>query len=359
MSHLAENRRGADQPRMVGRVRHVELPLLRGLPDQAGYCEHLAADGRRAFVSKQVLRDLAELERREAPVETAGLLFGGYFSDGRCSCTVVTKLVAPLPGEVHGTRSAVTITPAGAERMLSSAAREDPVLTPVGWAHTHPSFEAYFSETDRVEQRAWRNAGSVGLVLSGLSHARPRYRVFMGPESTAAERRSHAPAVQPSTVVEREPRPSDREIVAASAELAVDESAQPTGQRRRGRPVLRRGLHGARQARPQRRRTPSQRTAAGSRAKIVRQLRHDALRPVVVTRITAYVMVGALLLSLAISLYAVRVAHDAWLRAHQAPRPAAALSGQANTGAAPGVDAARVNLELLHVLSGSELRWVK
>jgi len=178
----------AAPPRMVGRVRRTELPLLRGAPDPERFLEHATADGRRVFVADHVLRDLARLERAEHPDETAGLLFGGFFSDGERACAIVTRLVRPKPGEVIGTPATVTITAEGSERMIARAWREDPLLKPVGWGHTHPRFEAYFSPVDRQEQGSWREPASVGLVLSGLPDPVDRYRVFVGPESTPAER---------------------------------------------------------------------------------------------------------------------------------------------------------------------------
>jgi proteasome lid subunit RPN8/RPN11 len=205
--------RALARDRMAGRIRTVELPLLRRVPDPADYREHVTADGRRVFLAKRVVRDLAELELSEHPKETAGLLFGGHFTDEGRACTVVTKLVRPRPGEVRGTRSSVTITPTGAERMIARAWQEDPLLAPVGWGHTHPCFEAYFSGVDRTEQQAWRHAGSVGLVISGLPEPMPRYRVFVGPESAPAEpvRRTDGSAETPASPLEISQPARDRE----------------------------------------------------------------------------------------------------------------------------------------------------
>ncbi len=205
MISQATGRQMPTRHRMTGRVRPVELPLLRGLPDPADYHEHVTADGRRIFVARRVVRDLTELEQGQHPDETAGLLFGAHFTDGASACTVVTKLVKPRPGEVRGTRSSVTITPGGAERMIARAWQEDPVLAPVGWGHTHPCFEAYFSGVDRAEQQAWRHAGSVGLVISGLPESLPRYRVFVGPESESAEPVRRAAEAAEIPLAPREP----------------------------------------------------------------------------------------------------------------------------------------------------------
>lgn len=173
--------------RMAGRVRQVELPLLCGIPDPGKYREHTTVDGRRVFIHEQVFSDLDELEREHHPDETAGLLFGGHFTDGKNSCTVVKELMKPQPGEVEGTPSSVTITAFGAERMTTRARLHDPQLTPVGWGHTHPCFDAYFSSVDEDEQRVWQQPGSVGLVLSGMRRPRTRYCVFVGPHSTPAD----------------------------------------------------------------------------------------------------------------------------------------------------------------------------
>jgi proteasome lid subunit RPN8/RPN11 len=187
MSAYAETGALEARPRMSGGVRRTALPLLRDVPDPATFVEHVTTDGRRVFLAKRVLDDLARLERTEHPDETGGLLFGGYFSDGVQRCAIVTQLVEPEPGEVIGTPSTVTITAAGSERMIARAWRRDPLLRPVGWGHTHPCFEAYFSGVDRNEQRTWQEAAAVGLVISGLPEPTDRYRVFVGPESTPAE----------------------------------------------------------------------------------------------------------------------------------------------------------------------------
>lgn len=174
-------------PRMTGGVRRTALPLLRGAPDPGRFVEHRTEDGRRAFVAKSVLCALERLERLDHPIETACLLFGGFFSDGENPCAIVTKLVFPEPEEVIGTRSTVTITAEGAERMIVRAWREDPLLKPLGWGHTHPLFEAYFSHVDLEEQRVWKEPASVGIVISGLEAPKARYRVFVGPESEPAK----------------------------------------------------------------------------------------------------------------------------------------------------------------------------
>jgi hypothetical protein len=84
----------------------------------------------------------------------------------------------------------------------------------------------------------------------------------------------------------------------------------------------------------------------------VRTFRSDALRPVVVTRITLYTITGALLASLAISLYAVHLAREARV---QTSRPVTAVSVQQETGISAGEPA---NPEL-PVFSGVGLRWSK
>jgi proteasome lid subunit RPN8/RPN11 len=332
MSSAAGAGRALGKQRMAGRIRSVELPLLRGLPDPANYCEHVAPDGRRVFLFRDVLRDLAELELSEHPIETAGLLFGAHLSDGLHTCTVVNKVFTPRPGEVLGTHSSVTITPDGAERMIARARREDPVLMPVGWGHTHPCFQAYFSDVDRAEQRNWRHAGSVGLVLSGLQDARPRYRVFVGPESTLAGRLSH-PAVAP-------PEFSDGGTGLASESdsppllAPVDERPQSRrvgSPRRRTHVWTRLGRIGRRG----RRARPARAARAGD-GRRMRHRRDTTRRPVIVTRAVAYVIVGGVIVSLALSAYAIRVAADARRQAREASHVAAALRDPIRTGATVG-----------------------
>src|SRR4051794_2197063 len=127
-----EGARAGAPPRMSGGVRRTAPPLMRRVPDPVRFVEHRTADGRRAFIAKSVLEDLATLERADHPIETACLLFGGFFSDGRHTCAIVTTIVFPEPGEVNGTEATVTITAAGGEAMIARAWQEDPLLKPLG-----------------------------------------------------------------------------------------------------------------------------------------------------------------------------------------------------------------------------------
>jgi len=79
-------------PRMSGGVRRTAPPLLRGAPDPAKFAEHRTADGKRIYLAIDVIENLAKLERAEHPIETACLLFGGFFSDGKRPCAIVTRL---------------------------------------------------------------------------------------------------------------------------------------------------------------------------------------------------------------------------------------------------------------------------
>jgi proteasome lid subunit RPN8/RPN11 len=197
---------------MMGRELPVALPLMSGALDPRAYAEHVTADGRRVFVAHQVLRDLSDLERSDHPNETAGLLFGGYFADRGDDVAVVTRLIPPEAGEVIGTPHTVTITADGAQRMTARAWCSDPTLKPVGWGHTHPCFEAFFSGTDRTEQRLWKERVSVGIVMSGLDRPKQRYRVFVGPDSTPAP---------PNRRVMVSPGKSERPVVSSGRSITM------------------------------------------------------------------------------------------------------------------------------------------
>lgn len=186
MSRLATAPAPSGRTRMRGRIRHFEPPL-RAVPKGSSYTEFVTQDGRRVFVHSDVLLDLAQLERAEHPNESAGLLFGRVFTDGVNQCALVRHLIRPEPGEVMGTPVTVTITAEGSNRMSQRAQERHPCADAVGWAHTHPTFSAYFSGTDRAEQAIWTAPASVGLVISGLPEANPRFEVFVGPESTLAQ----------------------------------------------------------------------------------------------------------------------------------------------------------------------------
>lgn len=177
--------RPAPTSRMSGRVREVSLPLLTP-PESGEFTEHRTSDGTRIFVARSVIEELERLERAHHPNEAAGLLFGRYFTNGWHACTLVTNFIPPEPGEIRGTRSSVTITSFGAQRMRARARRIIPCADCVGWGHTHPTFEPFFSGTDRAEQRLWTQPASVGIVLSGLRDVRDPYHVYVGPESAMA-----------------------------------------------------------------------------------------------------------------------------------------------------------------------------
>jgi proteasome lid subunit RPN8/RPN11 len=171
---------------MKGRVKPFG-PQLRPTPVGPGYVERRTAEGHRIFLHRDVLADLEMLERREHPNETAALLFGRFFTDGGNPCALVRHLVWPEHGEVEGTPATVTITAEGSSGMTRRALERHPCADPVGWSHTHPTFPAYFSGTDRAEQAAWTASASVGLVLSGLPDAEPPYEVFVGPRSLRSQ----------------------------------------------------------------------------------------------------------------------------------------------------------------------------
>ena len=205
--------------RMRGSVKRVELPL-RATPVGPGYIEHRTGDGRRVFIHRDVIADLGILERREHPDETAGLLFGRLFTDGTNPCALVRHLVWPEPGEVLGTPATVTITAEGSTGMGRRANERHPCADAVGWAHTHPTFDAYFSATDRAEQAVWTESASVGLVLSGLPDADPPYKVFVGAGAVHAER------VWPA-VANRRPEPRARASRLTTPTWPEEEVAAP------------------------------------------------------------------------------------------------------------------------------------
>ncbi len=168
---------------MSGRIRHF-APPLRPIPRGDHYTEFETDDGRRVFIHRDVLTELAALERDEHPNESAGLLFGRSFTDGANQCALVRHLIRPAAGEVIGTPVTVTITAEGSNRMSQRAQERFPCADAVGWAHTHPTFGAYFSGTDKAEQAIWTSPAAVGLVASGLPNADPPFEVFVGPNST-------------------------------------------------------------------------------------------------------------------------------------------------------------------------------
>jgi proteasome lid subunit RPN8/RPN11 len=169
--------------RFHGRV--VNIPLAaRSRPEAGTWHEHRAADGRTAFVSTDVLDQARAIEHEHAPFETGGLLLGRAFIDGEGPYVLVTYAVSPLRGEVRGTVSTVELTHAGSDAMRRRGEASTPTAEVVGWYHTHPRYEAYFSVVDRTEQAAWTERLAVGLVVSGLPGG--AYAIYLGPDAAEA-----------------------------------------------------------------------------------------------------------------------------------------------------------------------------
>lgn len=174
--------------RFAGQVVRQDWPV-QPRPPLDGWHVFATGDGRSVAVAPGVMALLETVERDHAPLETGGLLFGRCYRDGAGSYVLVTHAQVPeLAGEVEETPATVRITADGAIAMVARARRAEPLADQVGWWHTHPSFEAYFSSVDLAEQARWVSPLSVGLVLSGLAAADPRHAVFVGPESEPTER---------------------------------------------------------------------------------------------------------------------------------------------------------------------------
>ena len=89
--------------------------------------------------------------------------------------------------------SSVTITAEGKLAMAGRGHRQDPNADIVGWGHTHPTLAPFFSAVDMDEQRCSIEPTSVGIVISGLSSATPRFRIYVGPDGREATRWPHEP----------------------------------------------------------------------------------------------------------------------------------------------------------------------
>lgn len=169
-------------PRFSGRTVSAPLPV-RSRPQNGRWLVHRADGGRTVLLSPSVLSTAYSVEEEHAPAETGGLLFGRAFVDSEGPYVVVSSATPPRSGEVIGAVSTVRITAAGASAMTERAQARCFETDVVGWYHTHPSFDAYFSSIDETEQRSWASALAVGLVVAGVSRADDRYKVYVGPDS--------------------------------------------------------------------------------------------------------------------------------------------------------------------------------
>ena len=125
------------------------------------------------------------LTRLNLPNETGAVLMGRTFTDGRHAFTVVTDLIPPRYGEVIGSVATVEITAEGRRRMEIEGRLRDPLARAIGWMHSHPVQQAFFSATDVAEQGKWASPPAWSRVL-GRTDADPRWRVFVGPTASEA-----------------------------------------------------------------------------------------------------------------------------------------------------------------------------
>lgn len=196
------------RPRFSGRMVTVPLPV-RPRPRDGDWITHRADDGRTVLLAPAVLAEVHRIEREHAPDETGGMLFGRFFADSEGPYAVVSFATAPEPGEVIGEVSTVQITASGAHAMAGRAQAERFEIDVVGWYHTHPLFEAYFSATDRHEQGTWASALAVGLVVAGPGCRREPYKVYVGPDAAETRRPPDSPVPVEVRRVERDPGGSE------------------------------------------------------------------------------------------------------------------------------------------------------
>ena len=162
----------------------VTRPLdVRPRPRGGDWVVHRTLDGRAAYIAWPAFLVIRRTERAHAPIETGGLLFGRCFQDAEGPYVLVTSAEPPAPGEVDGTVSTVRITAAGTEAMTARAHERDPLADVVGWFHTHPRFDAFFSDVDRHEQAQWASPLAVGFVVAGDAVRREPHAVYLGPNA--------------------------------------------------------------------------------------------------------------------------------------------------------------------------------
>lgn len=188
-------------PRFSGRMVAAPLPV-RSRPRTGEWLVYRADDGRTVLLDPSVLATAHRVEEEHAPKETGGLLFGRAFVDSEGPYVVVSYAIPPRRGEVIGAVATVRITAAGAGAMTERAQAQHFEADVVGWYHTHPSFEAYFSTVDEAEQRTWASALAVGLVVAGVTRRDDRNKVYVGPD---AARTRLQPRAQQGLAIEAAP----------------------------------------------------------------------------------------------------------------------------------------------------------
>lgn len=168
------------KPKNAAHSHLLTRPRPAGDTDWACYIS--SEDGFEAFIHKSVLNQIHHEAKQAAPDETIGLLAGRVWRDEAGPYTLVMISAGARRNEIEATPSHVRISGDGLAQVRERLEADNPALEVVGWFHSHPTYRAQFSATDRVEQSTWSDPNHIGIVYSALPGETP-YGIYRGPEA--------------------------------------------------------------------------------------------------------------------------------------------------------------------------------
>jgi proteasome lid subunit RPN8/RPN11 len=167
---------------------HVEPKRLRERPldTKHPFVVYGSEDRPRLYVSPTVLSGVRLCCRSSAPNETIGLLAGTVYGDADGNYTVVRDFEEAIVDEKEASPASVRINPDGQASVRSRLLGRNPALQIVGWFHSHPRYQPFYSPVDHAEQATY-GPDQVGIVVSGLPCEDP-FGVYLGPGASRLQR---------------------------------------------------------------------------------------------------------------------------------------------------------------------------
>jgi proteasome lid subunit RPN8/RPN11 len=146
---------------------------------RAAHRRFRARDDFEVIVAEQVIERAVAIGRSREPMEWMGLLVGRVCEDARGPYACVLGMV--LDRDAEAGRHAVRSTPESEAATRALARYLFPDCVALGWIHGHIRHGVHFSGVDRDNQRTWRQAHSVGIVVDPW--ASELLAVYRGPDS--------------------------------------------------------------------------------------------------------------------------------------------------------------------------------
>lgn len=219
-----------ENPRLPATFRSVglsraQLPFRKRPADNPVYVRFADGVGEtqavEVFVKSDVIRSMREIADRAWPREAIGLLAGRACRDTDGTYSIIDVVEPATADECEATAGSVHLSGAGSAAVRLRLAHQYPALDPIGWYHSHPHSDAFFSSQDLTEQSTWPDAYNVGIV-SGDRWGHRTLNIYTGPDADRVTR------ISPNG---SEPAPTPRPTPPARTDLPPangGERARPT-----------------------------------------------------------------------------------------------------------------------------------